>query len=266
MSNQLNKLSVITINYNNAKGLEKTIDSVCSQTAKNIEYIIIDGGSADESVNVIRQNIHNVKYWISEKDRGIYHAQNKGIAQATGEYLLFLNSGDTFSKNTIVEEALNYSFDKDIIYGSVYLDFGEGKRTLQEYPEKVTFNYFVNKGYLPHSSAFIKKELFNKIGLYNENFSIISDWEFFVKAIFLYQATYKRIPVAVSIFSIGGISTKPEGISNAELEKEKVFQKYFSAIIEDYRNFHSERDKINSNRYIKILKRLRLVPHHFIVI
>ncbi len=100
----MKKVSVITINYNNAQGLQKTIDSVISQTFKDYEFIIIDGGSTDESVDIIRKNSGKISYWVSEKDGGIYNAQNKGAKKASGEYCLFLNSGDFLMDSQTLEK------------------------------------------------------------------------------------------------------------------------------------------------------------------
>ena len=107
------KLSVITINYNNRDGLRKTIESVVNQTCRDFEYIIIDGGSTDGSVDVIKQYADRIDYWVSEPDKGIYHAMNKGIAVAHGEYLNFMNSGDCFYESTVVENVLQL---KDMVY------------------------------------------------------------------------------------------------------------------------------------------------------
>ena len=94
-----NKLSIITINYNNLEGLKRTVESVINQTSKEFEYIVIDGGSNDGSGAYIESKSEHIDYWVSEPDKGIYNAMNKGIAKASGEYLLFLNSGDHLFSN-----------------------------------------------------------------------------------------------------------------------------------------------------------------------
>ena len=113
-------LSVITINYNNYSGLQKTIESVINQTNKKFEYLIIDGGSYDESIAIIESHSNKINYWISEIDNGIYDAMNKGILNSNGDYVLFLNSGDTFYNNNVVEHFYNYiqTNCSEIIYGS----------------------------------------------------------------------------------------------------------------------------------------------------
>src|ERR1700746_2743427 len=116
----MSKLSVITINFNDANGLEKTINSVLSQTVPNIEFIIIDGASTDKSVETIERFSDKIAYWISEKDKGIYDAQNKGAAKATGDYLLFMNSGDCFYDENVVKDLYEFLKEntKKIIYGN----------------------------------------------------------------------------------------------------------------------------------------------------
>ncbi|NJO90458.1 MAG: glycosyltransferase [Chloroflexia bacterium] len=111
------KLSIITINLNNARGLEKTIKSVVNQTYSNVEYIVVDGGSIDNSVNIIKSYEKSIEFWISEKDNGIFHAMNKGIEKATGDYLLFLNSGDCLFSTTVIEKVFGNKQNKDLLYG-----------------------------------------------------------------------------------------------------------------------------------------------------
>ena len=112
------KITIITINFNNCEGLGKTIDSVVSQSCHDYEYIVIDGGSTDGSVNVIKDNADNIDYWVSEKDDGIYNAMNKGIDHATGEYCLFLNSGDTLHDCEVIASVVPV-LEADIVVGAI---------------------------------------------------------------------------------------------------------------------------------------------------
>ena len=112
-------LSIITINLNNREGLRKTIESVVNQTFQDFEFIVIDGASTDGSVEVI-QDYPRINYWISEPDTGIYNAMNKGIAKATGEYCLFLNSGDTLFQINTLTGILQSNPKGDIIFGNVH--------------------------------------------------------------------------------------------------------------------------------------------------
>ena len=123
-------LSIITINYNNVLGLKRTLESVTGQSYSNFEYIVIDGGSTDGSKEHILKYSDKISYWISEPDRGIYHAMNKGIAKASGEYLLFMNSGDLFYNNFILNEVIDDISKYDLIYFDILIRDGN-----KEYPK-----------------------------------------------------------------------------------------------------------------------------------
>ena len=110
-------LSIITINYNNLEGLKKTIESVCSQTYRDYEWIVIDGGSTDGSRELIEENKSHIHYWVSEPDNGIYHAMNKGIAQAKGDYCQFLNSGDYYIAPNTLQQVFSHDELADVNYG-----------------------------------------------------------------------------------------------------------------------------------------------------
>ena len=113
------QLSIITINYNNGDGLQRTIESVIKQNFKSYEYIVIDGGSTDKSIDVIKRNKNHINYWISEPDTGIYNAMNKGIRKATGEYLIMINSGDVLVNEDVLDTVFKKNNNSDIIYGDV---------------------------------------------------------------------------------------------------------------------------------------------------
>jgi glycosyltransferase involved in cell wall biosynthesis len=238
-------ISVVTINLNNKVGLEKTISSVISQTYKNVEYIIVDGGSTDGSLSVLERNSEKIDLCISEKDTGVYNAMNKAITKANGDYILFLNSGDYFSSADSLEKIFGYSIDSyDIIYGDMFLETGE-QLSSKIYQDKLPFSYFFfHLESLPHPSTLIRRSLFQKVGLYNERFKIVSDWEFTIKALFLYQATYLHIPVAISVFNMSGVSSIPDNSKMITEEKEITYQKYFKGFIDDYESWDKSRKPI----------------------
>ena len=165
------RFSILTINFNNKDGLSRTIKSVTSQFFKDFEYIIIDGGSTDGSVDVIKENSKDINYWVSEKDKGVYNAMNKGIAQAKGDYLIFMNSGDCFHAPDVLSSVADYQ--EDIICGKVL----KGDATIPSGHYKPTISLVdLMRGSLPHQAMFIKRELMLKHP-YDENYKILSDWK-----------------------------------------------------------------------------------------
>ena len=258
------KLSIITINYNNAEGLRKTLASVAAQTYRDIEHIIIDGGSTDGSVDVILEyaqgestfasfsvtsSIHTIN-WSSEKDNGIYNAMNKGIRKAIGDYCQFLNSGDTLASPDVTERMMTEmdsinakrSADNedpiDVLYGDM-LKVGMKTRNSRDNSggnDGVTLNMFY-RGCLNHSPAYIKRSLFDEYGLYDETLKICSDWKFYMQSIVLGKATTKHVNIIVTHFDMNGISETRKDILNEErnrLLKELVPQ----GILKDYDRYH----------------------------
>lgn len=228
------KLSIITINRNNSKGLEITINSIVKQTFVEFEHLIIDGASTDESIDVIKKNENGKLKWLSEPDNGIYSAMNKGIMLAKGEYCLFLNSGDYLATNSVLQDLFNLPLCEDIIYGSILMS--DGKR--YDYPNEgdVTFRYFINNT-LPHPCSLIRRTLFEKIGFYDENLQLVSDWKFFLIAICSYNAKIKKVGFVISIFDLNGISSQT---TNKELiynERHVTIQKHFGRFLLDYNEF-----------------------------
>src|ERR1035437_6590798 len=184
------KLSIITVNLNDKNGLEKTIGSLLAQTFNEFEFIIIDGGSTDGSVEVIKKHPEKIKYWISEPDKGIYNAMNKGILKASGDYFFFLNSGDYLADNKVFEKIFNKHPTEDILFGNLYVTINE-KIVGKAYGKiKLAFSD-VYAHTIKHQAAFIRRELFNKFGLYNEKRKIVADWEFFIKTVGLGNVSYK---------------------------------------------------------------------------
>ena len=151
------KYSIITINYNNKDGLERTINSIISQTFHNYEYIIIDGGSTDGSLDVIKNYKHYINYWVSEPDNGIYNAMNKGIRQASGVYLNFMNSGDMFHSSYVLQEVSNLNAEEDIIIG---ICFDKENNIRHSIPMQEPTLLTMLKDPFNHQSMFFKKELF----------------------------------------------------------------------------------------------------------
>ena len=240
------KLSIITINYNNAEGLRKTLASVAAQTYPNIEHIIVDGGSTDGSVDVIREYESTLASslsplasrlkWISEKDKGIYNAMNKGIEIALGkrvvnddhtssplasnlspldsnDYIQILNSGDILAAPDVIMNMANHLNQSaetvGILYGNMIKEYPNGKRVHSNGSvDKNTMDSFLYfyRGTLNPDGTLIHSSLYEKYGFFNENLRICSDWEWFVKSIALGEEKPIHINVDSIIFDMMGVS------------------------------------------------------------
>jgi len=254
------KLSIITINFNNAEGLQKTMESVFRQTSADFEYIVIDGGSTDGSREVIQRfekvepatEERNVKsrpfnpltYWVSEQDNGIYHAMNKGIRAAKGEYCQFLNSGDRLASDDVVEKMSKNLPECNIAYGNMIKLFPGGKTILDSGSAgDITF-FKLYRGTINHSSAWIRRTLFDTYGYYDEELKIVSDWKWYLVAAGLHNEPVAYVDMPVTYFDMGGISN-----TNKQLEVEernKVLEELVPPrILADYRRFEADLMMIN---------------------
>jgi len=218
------KLSIITINYNNLEGLKRTIESVVNQTWQEFEFVVIDGGSTDSSPEYIESQSAKIAYWVSEPDKGIYNAMNKGIAKASGEYLLFLNSGDELHNQKVLENNIDAVHTEDFVYFDIYLLFANNAK-IHKYPETLNYLIFM-KGSLGHPTTFIKRDMFSKIGLYDESLKIVSDWKFFMIAILKYGCSSRKVNTILAKFYMNGISSNNE--TDVYLERQRVLKIYFS--------------------------------------
>ena len=241
-------VSIITVNFNNAIGLERTIQSIINQNYLDIEYIIIDGGSTDASVDIIKKYEPDITYWISEKDNGIYNAMNKGILKAKGEYILFINSGDyLLAKNVITKMIEDEDGSRDLIYGNLERTFKNGKKDFVAMPSTLDPVFLLNAS-LCHPTTLIKKNLFNKYGLYDESFKIIADWAFFIKVLLVGNVTYIHKPISVTMFYMDGLSSLISTQSAIGNEKNKVIHLYFNPILrktfEDLKYYKKKHRKI----------------------
>lgn len=231
------RYSVITINYNNRDGLNLTINSVICQTCTDYEYIIIDGGSTDGSVDIIKQHAERITYWISEKDKGVYHAMNKGVTQAHGDYLIFINSGDCFHSPEVLSAFTNYQ--EDIICGKVL----KGSSTKPSGHNRPTITLVdLMRGSLPHQAMFIKRELMQKHP-YDENYKILSDWKFCLEAIVFDNCSFRNSVIIVADYDTSGISTNSNGL--LPKEREQILKELFPPrIIADYQRLYPVDDEL----------------------
>ncbi|WP_281637402.1 glycosyltransferase family 2 protein [Flavobacterium marginilacus] len=248
------KLSIITINYNNAKGLDATIKSVITQTYLDFEFLIVDGDSTDRSKDVINQYSTSINYHISEPDTGIYNAMNKGIKASKGEYLLFLNSGDVLNGMTAVNDFVNnIDFAGDIIYGDYKFQTG-GKI----FPDNLSPLFFVRTS-LPHQSTLFKREVFDKMGLYDERYKVVADRAFYIKCFLSNQFIFKHINYPLTVFDLSGVSNDPRHNEKHLLESESMFREYYGLYFDDYKNMlrmHSELNQAKRETLLGIFNRI----------
>lgn len=234
------KLSIVTINYNNAEGLRKTMESVLAQTYTEIEYIIVDGASTDGSVDVIRElaTRPTIK-WVSEKDTGIYNAMNKGIRMATGDYIEILNSGDILFDANVTQRMIEHldqinSQNENpigILYGNMIKSWPNGKRMKEHaQPNIATTDSFLffYRGTLNPDGTLFHSSLFEKYGFFNENMRICSDWEWFIRAVVFGNETPVHIDVDTILFDMTGIS-ESGGKNRDIIQKER--REYLESIL-----------------------------------
>jgi len=221
------KLSIITVNYNNLEGLKKTVESIVNQTWQEFEYIVIDGGSTDGSKEYLESQSTKIDYWVSEPDKGVYNAMNKGIAKATGEYLLFLNSGDVlYNNNVLLETKKALLLDMDIVYGDLWIISGLDKGFRNRYPDFIDFP-FLKQTSLGHPSTFVKKKIFYTYGLYRTDLKIVSDWAFFIKVLGKHEVSHCKIDHIIATFYEGGLSTSTVYHKQHIEERKKVLLEMF---------------------------------------
>ena len=241
------KLSIITINRNNASGLEKTIRSVASQTNKGFEYIIVDGASTDSSVEVIKENEKEFAClkWVSEPDTGIYNAMNKGLRMASGEYIQILNSADCLATDNIVErmlEELEKQGNPSILYGNMVKCFPDGRKMVDKCfaGQEITM-LGMYTGTLNHDPAYIRRDLFDKYGFYDENLKIVSDWKWYLQAIILGNEKPKYVELDVTLFDMTGISENANSKAMIQKERQSVLDEMIPAVyLQDYKLYSAD--------------------------
>lgn len=236
-----NFFTIITINYNNFDGLKNTVKSVLNQTFVDVEFIVIDGGSTDGSKAYIQAHSEQFNYWVSEPDKGVYHAMNKGLSKATGEFCLFLNSGDYFYDDLVLERFVKLLDTKSVlVYGLIKW---EGNQKLWNPPAGIKDFELAFHSLIPHQAAFFKTSIIKKIGGYKEEFKVISDWGLMLEII---KKGFKaqKIDLIISICENQGISSTMENIIS--YERKKYLLKFslftlFRAYLYNFKNYFSKK-------------------------
>lgn len=216
------KISIVTINYNNCSGLVRTIESVLAQQMKPSSFVIIDGGSIDGSLNCIEKYSGHITYWKSEKDNGVYHAQNKGWLAVEADYYLFLNSGDTLlNTSSLAKLAASVTNKRQIVYGNLMIKPTDDNFWVKLYPKKLPSNYFDYET-LPHPASLISKYWLHKENGYDETLEICSDWKFFRSVFYKSPGSFRHVDETISVFGLGGMSSKSGADKIIEYEKAMV--------------------------------------------
>ena len=216
------KMSIITVCYNSSLTIEKTILSVKNQTYKNIEYIIIDGDSKDNTLEIIQKHEHTISKCVSETDKGLYDAMNKGIKLSTGDLIGILNSDDTFNSNTVIEEIINFHKQNDIdaSVGNI-IQHKEGGKIIRFYSSKLWNPEKLKIGFMPpHPSIFFKRELFNKLGYYYLGLKIGADYELIIRYFLKNNIIWKYSGITTTSMLVGGLSSS--GASSYKLISKEI--------------------------------------------
>ena len=239
-------LSIITINRNNAQGLKKTMQSVVEQTSTDIEYIVVDGASTDESVDIIKSFAdQRLIRWVSERDNGIYNAMNKGIGMAQGEYVMILNSGDYLATPQVIEQMNEKLVDKgqpDILYGNMIKIWPDGK-TRRDYQLSVNYSLFdFYQSTLNPDGTYIRRSLFQQFGPFDETMKICSDWAWMLKTIGLGGVKPSRVNIDTLYFDMTGVSESGErSRQTIQKERRQVLQQTLPApVLADYDRFAAD--------------------------
>lgn len=220
------KVSIITVSFNSAKTIADTIDSVLSQDFLDIEYIVVDGGSTDGTVDIIRQNENRISQWISEKDQGMYDAMNKGIAMATGDVIGILNSDDVYMNTHVISDlmGLMQTEKSAVVFADLILvDSGNQNRVIRYYdsgrfhPSKFRF------GWMPaHPTVFVRRELYERVGKFSTTYQIAADYEMLIRMLAIEKASYAYYPKPVVRMRAGGASTS--GISRNWILNQEIIR------------------------------------------
>lgn len=221
------RLAIITICYNDRAGLERTFASVLGQTSRDIEYIVVDGGSTDGSVDLIEAHADRITHWTSERDRGIYDAQNKGWYMASAPFVLFMNAGDTFAAPDVLERALPMLTDAvDILYGDAQLADERGVYATKVHPRTITSAWLM-KEVVAHQSQFIRRVLLEEAEGYDLRYPIAADYAFFARMFWKGRLRTRHAGFVISTFDTTGTSSDSARKQQSAAER-KAIQRTFA--------------------------------------
>ena len=220
----MKKFSIITVCLNEGEAIRDTCESIVTQTNRDFEWIVIDGGSTDGTLKILDDYEDNIKCLLSESDQGIYDAMNKGLRCAQGEYVIFMNAGDYFAGDDVLARVSAFS-GADLLVGNlVLIENGQ----VYKPPEHLHEDYLL-QDMLPHQATFFKRCLFEKFALFNISYRIAGDYEMFARLVQSTEVSYRSIPETIALFKGGGISSDPKQRWLKKKENHRVRWQYFPA-------------------------------------
>jgi glycosyltransferase involved in cell wall biosynthesis len=206
------KVSIITAAFNNYDTIEDTIKSVISQKYENIEYLVIDGGSSDESLEIIKKYRNKIANWISEPDEGIYDALNKGLKMSTGDIVGFLHADDVYAHEMVIDWVVSrvMNYDTESCYGDLLYVYKENmNKTIRYWKSRPYSEGLLKKGWMPpHPTFFVKKSIYEKYGYFNTDFKIAADYELMLRLLEKNKISTHYIPEVLVKMRMGGKSNR----------------------------------------------------------
>lgn len=244
------KISLITVTYNSAATLQHTIDSVAMQDYDDIEYIVVDGASQDNTVDIIKANTNRIHAWKSEPDKGIYDAMNKGLLMTTGDVVGIINSDDFYHDKNILSLVAEQFRDEtvDAIFGDlIFVDSTDLSRVVRKYSSRNWHPGKFARGFMPaHPTFFVRRKYYERFGLFKTDYKIAADYDLLIRFLYVNKLRYRYLPVTMVTMRKGGVSSsgiKSNIILNNEIIRAcrengiqtnvlKVYPKYFVKLFE----------------------------------
>lgn len=244
--------SIITVTRNNASGLEKTIRSILSQRRDLFEFILIDGNSTDNTHEIISRYQHECAYQVSEPDKGIYDAMNKGLQHVKGDYVIFMNSGDEFAGPDVLEKVWNFQEKADIMIGGVH-SLREGKIVGEVFPDFTITAYNLFYRTVCHQATFVRWEIFAQVGGFDLKYKVVADWIIVFQALVQYHHSYSLLPFCIADYDVTGISSGKAGAQVIRKEKDAFMHASHPLLYLDFCRMHRFLRFTPSNivRYLK---------------
>lgn len=218
-------ISIVTVCLNEAATLRSTCESICSQTYRDFQWIVVDGGSTDGSHDILSEYRDRIDRLVSEPDNGIYDAMNKGIRQSEGLYLLFLNAGDCLADKHVLEHFSGH-LDADLVYGDLLFRSTGEEEYIRSFPDRLPENFLLHH-MMPHQATFIRQSLFDRFGLYDDSYRIAADYDLFARLLCVHKVSSRHVPKVVSVFNFSGVSSNPSHRDLRRAENHAIRKRYF---------------------------------------